>query len=222
MCLRCVLNDLKVVPLCNIHNRVHVSTVSIQMNRHDGLGPWCDGSLDFADINHVVLVVVDEDRSSTVVGDGKHRSDEGITLHDDFISLTNVIELDCKVQSISAGVEAKAILHAAPSSELVLEFLHVRSEDKRSLLNDIIHACPHLVLDPQVIRLQVDQWNVACWGDLEAVVGRHHHLLATLLHRLLDGLEHTHDVCAKSRIRNRLTSLLSTLQKVGHLILQGL
>ena len=43
--MRRVINDFKLVPRGDCLNRIHITRVTVNMNRHDGSGVGCDGCL---------------------------------------------------------------------------------------------------------------------------------------------------------------------------------
>jgi hypothetical protein len=76
--LRCVFDHYEIPPGGDLHDRVHIGRLAIEMNWHDRAGPRRDPGLDLADIHRAgVGIDIDENRGGTRVSDRRHGRDEG-------------------------------------------------------------------------------------------------------------------------------------------------
>ncbi len=123
MGLRRVLDQGNPTSLANLQDWIQVKWMSVEMHRHDRLGPRRDRLLEQARIEiHRLLLDVDKDGLGADVGDGPAGRDEGEGRRYDLVAGTDVEQAHRDMQRRGSAVEAHAILRADEGREIVLEF----------------------------------------------------------------------------------------------------
>ena len=110
MGLRAVLDHLEAVLMDDLHDRIHVAGLPVQVHRHDCLGSGCDRRLDSRGIDvEGADVRLYKDRLCADIHDCKRCRDIGVGGHDDLVSRANAKRLQGKHQCIEAVADADTI-----------------------------------------------------------------------------------------------------------------
>ena len=125
-----ILDHLEPIALRDLADRVHVSSLTVQVDGQNGLGVRCDLGLDLAHVHQVgVGIDIDKHRSRTGQQDGLGRGDEGVRHGDHLVARSNAHGAQNDVQRAGAVADADAVLDAAELGELPLEGLHVLPQE---------------------------------------------------------------------------------------------
>jgi len=126
-----VFDDLEVVLLGKLQDRVHVHGMAVDVDRHDGLElavALLYLRFDFgADLAHVHApgagVAVHKDRDAAVVDDRLGAGDDGEGRHDDLVARPEAEAGDGRLEGRGAVAHGDAVFHAAVGGPFLLEFL---------------------------------------------------------------------------------------------------
>ena len=111
MCLSTVLNHIKIMFSCNIHDRIHVTRLTIEMHRHNSLCSWSDSLFYKARINIKCSDIwFYKYNLSSGIGSSQRCGDKCVRRNDHLITLSDSKALQGKHQRIQAITYTNTIL----------------------------------------------------------------------------------------------------------------
>src|SRR5438067_7191901 len=135
--LSIVLNHLESAAARNGHDWIHISGLTIKMNRDNSLGALCDSFLNAHRINIAGFRIrLDWYWNCACVGNRKPRRDVGIRRDNNFVSWPDVQRSQDQVQSIQAITNPDAVFDPAIVRELLLEAVHFSAENVPSRIHE--------------------------------------------------------------------------------------
>src|SRR6516165_1553502 len=110
----------------DIHDRIDIGWLAIQVDGYDGPGPFSDGRRERVWVEIVCpRVWLDRNDLGSNVGNGQPRSDVSVVRHDDLISRPQAHRPHRQVKGVEAIGYADAVLHTNVCGEFLLERLEL-------------------------------------------------------------------------------------------------
>ena len=158
MSLGRVLDNAQSVLLRQLEKRIHIHTLTIEMNRHDGagLGPHRSSNCFGVDQRRT-RVDVDQHGRGAGETDSERRRNESKGRHDHLVARTDVQDATGEVQSIRAAAHADAELGTAILRELGLKQLQLFAQYEIAARQYSVDRGVDLALYGRILRPQVYQ-----------------------------------------------------------------
>ena len=151
-----VLDHYQAVAIRDLHDRIHVAGLAVEVNRNDRLRARRDRLFKLTGIEREGRGVnVNENGLRAGVADGRHRCHESERNSDDFVFRSHARREQRKVESAGAGVDAYRILGAAIVGELALEGLNLAPQHELARGDEIQNRRLHFLPYCQILRIQV-------------------------------------------------------------------
>lgn len=153
-----VFDDVEIVLLCNGFDGVHISALTIDMDRDDDGGFVGDGLLYAVGVHAVGLWVdVDHDRNATRMNDGFKRGEERMGGDDGFETGFEIEGFDGEREGIGTVGTGKPVVGVAIRCEILLECADVFTEEEAHFVEDVLEFGENLLLDGQVGGMEVNK-----------------------------------------------------------------
>ena len=146
--------------LGDVHDRIHVGRLSVQVHGDDRLGLRRDRGLEPG--RSIVNVSGSMSTNTGVaprVVDGRHGGHERERHGDDLVAAAHAGGEQREMQRARAAVDADAVLRLAVGGELLVERRDFTPERERARVEDALDGGVHLGLDTGVLGLQIDERN---------------------------------------------------------------
>ena len=138
-----VLDDDQVMPRGDLHDRVHIGHLAVQVHGQDGSGARGDPRLDLADVHQIgARIDIDEDRRRADHDDRFGSGEEGVRNRDDLIARTDPGRPQGQMQRVRPVGDGDAVSDVAVRGELVFEGQRVRPQKEVHLVEDLLDRLP--------------------------------------------------------------------------------
>src|SRR5579863_5349361 len=141
----------------DLHERVHVSRLSVKVDRHESFGSRSDGAFNLCGIeSERTRVNIDQHRSRPRVEDCGHTGNKCKWSGDDLITGADPSGKQCQMQGASAGIQCDAFCCTAKTGEVLLECSYLWTEDKLAGFENFTDRGINLRLDAAILCLQIE------------------------------------------------------------------
>ncbi len=160
MRLGAILDHLQPVPRRNLHQRVQIDALAVQVNRHDRLGLRRNRRLDLADVHQEIVVPdIDENRAGAENLDGRNRRHRGVRHRDDLVARANPRRRQRDIDRVGTAVDTDAAIHPDIGRHRAFEGDTFRPENELAGSEDTIDRGENLVAQLIVLASVVPIWR---------------------------------------------------------------
>ena len=153
-----VFDHDEAVSIRDLHDRIHIRRLTIEMHREDCLGPRRDGCFDCLGI-HCVRAGIDVDKYGfrTRIVDRSNACDEREGHGDHFVARADAGGEQRQVQGTRAAVHAYSMCTAAIRGKFLLKRGDFAAENELAGVQDALNGDVHLRLNTGVLRLEIEK-----------------------------------------------------------------
>jgi len=153
----------------DLHDRVHVRRLAVQVDRHNGLGLGRDGRFDLRGVHRVAVGVhVHEHGLGVRVHDRRNRRDERVRDRDDFVAFADAHGEQRHMERGGTRVVADGVLGARVLGERLFERGDFGAQHERRVLEGAADGFQDFVLDALILLFEVEEWDHGVQSSLSS------------------------------------------------------